>query len=542
MDSGKRCIFFTSNEIADEHHLCVLLRSANARIFCRTMNFAMSNTDLIRIVILVSTILLLLAAVEVVRRRFDIPGEVLRKSVHILTGVLIAFAPPLFPYAGPVVLIATVFVLFNALAYARGWLTSVHRTNRRSYGTVYYPLALLVLAALFWNDYPDLVTASIMVMAIGDAAAGIVGETIRRPRHFAITSDSKSLQGSAAMLLGSFAALLLTLWIYSNSGLGFADHYSVSPILTVSALFAVSLFAAGWEAASSGGLDNLSVPFAAAFALHVCFASSVTDQAIRFIFGSLLGSGIAFLAWRFRMLSFSGAIATFLLAVIIFSIGGWKWTLPIFAFFVLSSGLSRWKKKQKTAYEKMFEKGGTRDAGQVVANGGVAGLISLAWYASGDESLYLLYLLAIAVVTADTWGTELGVLSRTRPRSILTFKEVPPGTSGGISAFGTFAGALGALIVTLTALPFTELLTPETIALLILCAMAGSAIDSVLGATIQAQYQCRLCELQTEKRIHCGVAATLLHGWTVVSNDAVNLLSTMTALLLAIIISVALGL
>jgi hypothetical protein len=162
--------------------LCVLLLTTDARIFCRTMNFAIHYTDLIRIAVLAAAILLLLAAVEFARRRFAIPGELLRKSVHILTGVFIAFAPPLFPRAGAVVLIAAVFVLFNALAYARGWLTSVHRTERRSYGTVYYPLSLLVLAALFWNDYPDLVTASIMVMAIGDAAAGIVGESIRRPR------------------------------------------------------------------------------------------------------------------------------------------------------------------------------------------------------------------------------------------------------------------------------------------------------------------------------------------------------------------------
>jgi hypothetical protein len=113
------------------------------------------------------------------------------------------------------------------------------------------------------------------------------------------------------MLIGSFTALLLTLWIYGDSGLGFASHYAASPVLTVSALFAVSLFAAGWEAASSRGLDNLSVPFAAAFALHVCFASGVTNEATRFIAGTFLGSGIAFLAWRLRLLTFSGAIATF---------------------------------------------------------------------------------------------------------------------------------------------------------------------------------------------------------------------------------------
>lgn len=505
------------------------------------MDFTILDTEFIRIAGLTAAILLLLAAVEFMRKRFSIPVEILRKSVHILTGVLIAFAPPLFPRAETVVLIAAIFVLFNALAYTFGWLTAVHHAQRRSYGTVYYPLSLLVLAFLFWNDYPDLVTASILVMAIGDAAAGIVGESIRRPHHYAVTSDKKSLEGSMAMLFGSFIALLLILSAYGDSGLDFSRQCDASPVLVISTLFAISLFATALEAASSGGLDNLSVPFATAFALHLCFASGVSGDAMLFLTGTFLGSGIGYLAWRLRMLSLSGAVATFILATMIFGIGGWKWTLPIFTFFLLSSALSRWRRSQKAAFERMFEKGGTRDAGQVVANGGLAAMLCLAWYASNDERLYVLYLIAVAVVTADTWGTEIGLLSRSRPRNILTFKEVPPGTSGGISAYGTIAGALGALVVTLTALPFIDL-TMGILAFVILAALAGSAIDSILGATVQAQYQCRHCGSQTEKRIHCNDAATLLRGRAVVNNDAVNLLSTTATLLLAGIALLALGL
>ncbi|MCZ7557425.1 MAG: DUF92 domain-containing protein [Bacteroidia bacterium] len=505
------------------------------------MDFPILDTELIRIASLSAAILLLLAAVELMRRRFRIPVEIIRKSVHILTGVLIAFAPPLFPRGEPVVFIASIFVLFNALAYARGWLTAVHHTQRRSYGTVYYPLSLLVLAALFWDEYPDLVIASIMVMAIGDAAAGIVGESMRRPHQYAVTSDKKSLEGSMAMFSGSFIALLLILSVYGDSGLDFSRRWNASPVLVISALFAISLFATALEAASSRGLDNLSVPFATAFALHLCFASGVSSDAMLFLTGTILGSGIAYLAWRLRMLSLSGAVATFILATIIFGIGGWKWTLPIFTFFILSSSLSRWRKNQKAAYESIFEKSGTRDAGQVIANGGLAALVCVAWYTSNDERLYVLYLIAVAVVTADTWGTEIGLLSRSHPRSILTFKEVPPGTSGGISIFGTLAGALGALVVTLTALPFISL-TTEILAFVLLAALAGSAIDSILGATVQAQYQCRHCGTQTEKPIHCNDAATLLRGQAVVNNDAVNLLSTTATLLLAGIALLALGL
>ena len=128
---------------------------------------------------LAAAILALLVAGEVARRRFGWPDEVTRKTVHIATGVLIFLAPPLFPRSGAVVLIAALFVTVNAAAYSRGWLSAVHHTTRRSFGTVYYPLALLLLAIPFWDHYPDLVVAAVLVMAIGDGAAGIVGESIR---------------------------------------------------------------------------------------------------------------------------------------------------------------------------------------------------------------------------------------------------------------------------------------------------------------------------------------------------------------------------
>jgi uncharacterized protein (TIGR00297 family) len=457
----------------------------------------------------------------------------MRKTVHIGTGLLVFFAQPFFPRAGAVLLISFFFVVFNTFAYLRGWLKAVHHTPRASHGTVYYPLALLLLAAVFWNTHPDLVVASIMVMAIGDAAAGIVGTHVANPFRFSVTSDPKSLQGSAAMVVGSFAALLLTLMTYSDGGLGFAQHISSSPLLTLTALLAVSVFVAGWEVASSRGLDNLSVPLAAALALHLCFASELPESSVRFLVGALLGAGIALLAWRLRMLALSGAVATFLLATVIFGIGGWKWTLPIFTFFVLSSALSKWRKQQKRTFERMFEKTGTRDAGQVAANGGIAGILAVSFYASMDDRLYLLYLAALAVATADTWGTEIGVLSKSQPRSILSLRKVEPGTSGGISMLGTAGGALGAIIVVVTALPFTPSLELHHILLLACIGVLGSAVDSALGALLQAQYRCHRCASVTERRSHCNEAALLIRGMGWMNNDAVNVLSAIVGVMLA---------
>lgn len=58
-----------------------------------------------------------------------------------------------------------------------------------------------------------------------------------------------------------------------------------------------------------------------------------------------------------------------------------------------------------------------------------------------------------AAVAADTFSSELGILSRSRPRLLTswTLREVPPGTNGGVSSLGTVAGFAGAAVIALTA-------------------------------------------------------------------------------------------
>jgi len=64
-----------------------------------------------------------------------------------------------------------------------------------------------------------------------------------------------------------------------------------------------------------------------------------------------------------------------------------------------------------------------------------------------------------AAVAADTFSSELGILSPSKPRLITspTLREVPPGTNGGVTAIGILAGFLGSFTIALTSavlLPF----------------------------------------------------------------------------------------
>ena len=59
-----------------------------------------------------------------------------------------------------------------------------------------------------------------------------------------------------------------------------------------------------------------------------------------------------------------------------------------------------------------------------------------------------------AAVAADTFSSELGILSKSKPRLLTSWnlREVPPGTNGGVTLTGTLAGFGGAFIIALTSL------------------------------------------------------------------------------------------
>jgi uncharacterized protein (TIGR00297 family) len=441
--------------------------------------------------------------------------EVTRKLVHISTGVLIFFAPQLFNSGIPAILLAVIFIVVNFSAVWFGFLKGMHGTNRRSYGTVYYPLSFLILVVLCWNSFPQIISISILVLALSDAAAAIVGENLSSPHLYYLTSDKKSFEGSLTMCATTFLVVFLLLKFYFVN-VSFANGMLVSVV--------VSLFATAWEGISSKGLDNLTVPLSAAFVLHYFFVQLPHHHNGQFIAGMAIAAAIAAASYRLRFLSSSGSVGTFLLATVVFGVGGWQWTVPILTFFILSSMLSKLGRKKKVRFQLMFEKTDTRDAGQVAANGGVAGILMLCWYFTHDNNLwYFMYLASLTAVTADTWGTEIGLLAKGSPRSIISFKILEPGTSGAVSLTGFVGGLFGASLLVLSG-SFWIAGTGNflTFTIIICSGIIGSLVDSVLGATVQSQYCCTVCGKITERRVHCASPTSLISGVRWINNDEVN--------------------
>lgn len=253
------------------------------------------------------------------------------------------------------------------------------------------------------------------------------------------------------------------------------------------------------------------------------------------IIGLALAAVAAAVAWRLGALSRTGALAAAMLGGLTYGLGGLPAAILLIAFFASSSLLSRAFSARKRNVAKNFAKGGRRDWAQVLANGG-AGLLALLAGALGFLSPPLAWAAfagALAAVNADTWATELGVLSSTAPLLITTGKKVPAGTSGGVSLRGSAAAVGGAaLIAALAALLAGSW---QVFLLAALAGLLGSFFDSTLGATVQAIYYCPKCKKETERHpLHtCGTRTTLHRGWRWLNNDWVNFLSALAGAWLA---------
>ncbi len=264
--------------------------------------------------------------------------------------------------------------------------------------------------------------------------------------------------------------------------------------------------------------------------------------AFQILLGILLSSLIAWLAYRRTALTKSGVLGAVLTGTAIFGWGGWDWGLVLIAFFVSSSLLTRYKQSAKSGVADQFAKGGPRDFWQALANGGVGAVIALAYGLTGGNHLPLLFAFvgSMAEANADTWATELGVLSAEQPRMITTGTSVAPGTSGGVTWDGTGAALAGAgLIGGLAALFRWTGGMPWYSALLllpvgVLAGAIGSLVDSLLGATVQGIYYCDACGKETEREVHrCGNRTRLVRGWRPLNNDWVNAISTLVGALAA---------
>jgi uncharacterized protein (TIGR00297 family) len=249
-----------------------------------------------------------------------------------------------------------------------------------------------------------------------------------------------------------------------------------------------------------------------------------------FDLGAMASALICFAAFRLRLLDGTGAFAAFIVGTLTIGALELRGAAILLAFFVSSVALSRLGRDAKRERLSDIGKTGTRDAAQVVANGGIGALCALAVALGWDARYEIAFAGAFAAAAADTWGTEIGALFGGTPRSILTFRSVGVGISGGITAIGTAAEFAGALFLAAIAYAFGA----HAFVAVLAGGFGGALVDSILGASLQALRWCPQCARPCERDPHsCGATTSHLRGIGWFGNDGVNFAATLAGAAIA---------
>lgn len=223
--------------------------------------------------------------------------------------------------------------------------------------------------------------------------------------------------------------------------------------------------------------------------------------------GLLISVVIAYVAFRRRSLDKSGMYAAIVTGTIIFAFGGWFFMIVLLVFFISGSLVSNIRHTPSQDSLRNYK--------QVLANGGIGMILAVLYFIYDDALFQLLFTISFAVSTADTWGGEIGRLSKSLPRQILTWKQVEPGVSGGVTWLGTLASLAGSLFIAMFLSFHVQV---------ILFGFLGSVVDSLLG-TAQIKY------VTTSGRVLdapiADEAVQTTTGVKFLTNNLVNLLSNL---------------
>lgn len=183
---------------------------------------------------------------ELVAALIHLQIETSRKLIHITAGITVAFLPYVLSFQ-EIIYLSLLFVLLMTISRQKNLFSSIHSVSRYTYGEIYFPAAVCIMAAFFPTKL--LFGYGILIMSISDGLASLVGQRLGK-RNYKFFNANKSYLGSFVFFLSSIA---IGFMVFLVAGLPIN-------ILSISFIFIFAIILTAAEASLSFGLDNLILP------------------------------------------------------------------------------------------------------------------------------------------------------------------------------------------------------------------------------------------------------------------------------------------
>ena len=202
--------------------------------------------------------LFLIFLISIVFKKYNEDNtEIVRKIIHIGIGPLIPIAQFLKIDQNSALIFTGIVSLMVLINYTYKLFPTIEDVERKSYGTIFYCLSLLILIWLFWDKDPYALIAGFFIMTFGDGLAGLVGKGFNS-KSWILLKQKKSLFGTLTMFLASLVGVCSM--GYAQENIFYINYFAIAFLATFLKQFSIL------------GIDNFIVPIISA----LCFNFFIT--------------------------------------------------------------------------------------------------------------------------------------------------------------------------------------------------------------------------------------------------------------------------
>lgn len=278
------------------------------------------NQEITNIIAVACIFVIIFIIAELLRKTNRFSPEGTRKFVHFSGAAISSFFPFIFKSHISILILVLSFGLIMFLSKKFNMLKSIHNIDRKSEGAVYLPISVylcFIFAQIIGQPYFYVI--SILILAISDAFAALIGKTYGIRPFIVEIGQNKSMEGSGTFFVTAFLITHLILLLFTSTG-------RIECVLTA---VLVALILTIIEGLSIDGTDNIFVPVGAIVILSKSASAPPQEILTQIIYMLLFLGAFLVLLRPYTKIGFSGIVLSALTAYLSLNLGGWEYSLAI---------------------------------------------------------------------------------------------------------------------------------------------------------------------------------------------------------------------